>query len=112
MENDKRKYPGRPDQEALTPGNAPNVSSDSPPDRPGLKPDAKTLVATTMPVDGSGPLDESAIHDDPPSKEAIEEKNDRPAANLIMWAILIAVIIMAIIYFFVFYDRDTVSALP
>ncbi|WP_028295457.1 hypothetical protein [Olivibacter sitiensis] len=35
-----------------------------------------------------------------PSEESIKEKDDKPVANTIKWVIAIAVIIMAIIYFF------------
>lgn len=41
--------------------------------------------------------------------EVIEKKNDRPAANTIKWAIIIAIIVMVLVYYFVFRDRDLVS---
>jgi len=41
--------------------------------------------------------------------EVIEKKNDRPAANTIKWAIIIAIIVMLLVYYFVFLDRDLVS---
>jgi len=44
--------------------------------------------------------------------KVVKEKNDRPAANTIKWAIIIAIILMIIIYFIMFYDRDVVSSAP
>ena len=43
----------------------------------------------------------TAHQEDPaPSPEAINEPNDRPASNTIWVAVIIAIVIMALIYFF------------
>lgn len=42
-------------------------------------------------------------HDPAPSPEAIKEPNDRPASNTIWVAVIIAITIMAIIYFLFIY---------
>ncbi len=38
-------------------------------------------------------------HDPAPSPEAIKEKDDRPASYILRWAIVIAIALLAIIYF-------------
>lgn len=50
------------------------------------------------------------IQTEPPAETAIKEEDDKPAAKTIWIAVIIAIIIMAIIYFFVFYNRDVVSS--
>lgn len=42
-------------------------------------------------------------------EEVIKEENDKPAANTVFWAIVIAILIMILIYYFVFRDQDVVS---
>lgn len=46
----------------------------------------------------------SAHQEDPaPSPEAINEPNDRPASNTIWVAVIVAIILMSLIYFFFIY---------
>ncbi len=39
-----------------------------------------------------------------PSKEALEENSDKPAGRTVNWAIIIAVILMAIVVFIYYYN--------
>jgi len=41
--------------------------------------------------------------DPKPSKEAIEEKDDKPASNVLNWVIAITVIVLTIIIFLYYY---------
>lgn len=102
-----RNVPDTPHPTPGAPGGTPSPARTAP-----VTPVENALGIPTVPVEGSGIGAESANHDEPPAQEAIEEKNDRPAANTIMWAIVIAVIIMVIIYFMVFQGRDVVSSSP
>jgi len=41
--------------------------------------------------------------DPKPSKEAIEEKDDQPASNVLNWVIVITVVVLTIIIFLYYY---------
>jgi len=41
--------------------------------------------------------------DPKPSKEALEEKSDKPASKVLNWVIIIAVVILTIIIFLYYY---------
>ncbi len=51
------------------------------------------------------PEDDYAAHEEnpSPSPEAINEPNDRPASNTIWVAVMVAIIVMALIYFIFIY---------
>lgn len=38
-----------------------------------------------------------------PSKEALEEKSDKPASRLLQWVIIIAIVVLTIIIFWHYY---------
>lgn len=63
------------------------------------------------PVSNINGVNDPAVVPEVP-EEVIREKNDRPAANTIKWAIIIAIILMIIIYFIVFHDQDGVLSAP
>ncbi|WP_257667396.1 hypothetical protein [Parapedobacter tibetensis] len=47
----------------------------------------------------------AAHQDDPaPSRESIKEPNDRPVGNIITWAVVIAIILLATIYLLYFFN--------
>ncbi len=63
------------------------------------------------PVSNINGVNDPAVVPEVP-EEVIREKNDRPAANVIKWAIIIAIILMVIVYFMVFHNQDGVLSKP